>query len=128
MDESMGTEHVKASAVPDRRINIQRIRSSFRGTFPALRAHTDRGVPPGRSIVPSGRERFGIGFLLVEEGHCLEPVVAGQAMPEIGGAARTVLDPFGDGDRPAALGAGIFMGLTAEIDSGHGAFSLFAFL
>src|ERR1700687_5002123 len=71
----------------------------------------------GREGVPSGRESFGI--LLLKEGHRLEPVVAGPAVPEVCRATRAVFHPFRGGDRLAALGAGIFVGQIAEIDSGH---------
>jgi hypothetical protein len=55
-----------------------------------------------------------------EEGKRLEAVVAGLASPEIGHAARFGLNPFRNGDRFAALGAGISPGQGAEVDSGHG--------
>src|ERR1700722_5027392 len=55
-----------------------------------------------------------------EEGHRLEAVVAGPASPEIGHAARFSLDPFRNGDRFAALSAGISPRQRAEICSGHG--------
>jgi hypothetical protein len=42
-------------------------------------------------------------------------------MPEIRDAARAVFNPFGGGDRLAALGAGISLRQRAEIESGHGA-------
>src|SRR5664280_1537081 len=73
-----------------------------------------------------GRERFGV--LLFEERHRLELVVAGPAVPKIRGALRTALDPFGSGDRLAALSAGISLGQTAEIESGHGAFPFCFFI
>jgi hypothetical protein len=76
-----------------------------------------RNQRDAREGVPSGRE--GLGILFPEVGHRLEAVVAGPAAPEIGRAARAVFNPFGGGDRLAALGAGIFVGQIAEIDSGH---------
>src|ERR1700692_348207 len=60
-----------------------------------------------------------------EEGHRLEAVVAGPASPEIGHAARFSLDPFRNGDRFAALSAGISPRQRAEICSGHGASPFF---
>ena len=55
----------------------------------------------------------------IEKRDRLEPVIAGLAMPEIGDAARAVLDPVGRRDRLAALSAGIFSGQIAEIGSSH---------
>src|ERR1700730_14913073 len=70
--------------------------------------------------VPSGRKRLGSRPGIVEERHRLEPVVAGRAAPEIGGAPRALRHPFGGGDRLAALGAGISLWQIAGIHSGHG--------
>src|SRR5450759_2689847 len=78
-----------------------------------------------RPTAASGRERFGIGTLVI--GHRLELVVTGLAMPEIGDAARTGFNPFRRGYRLATLGAGIFEGQIAEIRFGHEA-SPFCFL
>src|ERR1700719_3195392 len=80
-----------------------------------------------RQGVPSGRERFGTGPRLIENGRRLEAVVARPAMPEEGDAARTFFfDPLRNGDRLATLGARILVGQIAEIESGHGASPLFA--
>ena len=49
-----------------------------------------------------------------------EPIVAGVAVPEIGGAVRIGFNPLRSGDGLAALGAGIPMRQGAEIYSGHG--------
>src|SRR5665647_822790 len=89
--------------------------------------HLMRGWRPVRARQPRqnkglGRERFGLGVLLVEERHRLELVVAGPAVPQIRGAVRTALNPFGGGDRLAALSARISLGQVGEIESGHGAF------
>jgi hypothetical protein len=62
-----------------------------------------------------------------EEGHRLEAVVAGPALPEIAHATRPRLDPFRNGDRFAALGAGIFPRQGADFCSRHGA-SPFSFM
>src|ERR1700730_4670613 len=70
--------------------------------------------------VPSGRKRLGSRPGIVEERHRLEPVVAGRTAPEIGGSPRAILNPFGGGDRLAALGAGISLWQIAGIHSGHG--------
>jgi hypothetical protein len=79
------------------------------------------------AVRPSGRESFPIRLLVIEEGHCLEPVIARPAIPEIGHAARAGFDPLGGGDRLAALSAGIFLRQIAGVNSGHGA-SPFCFL
>src|SRR6266436_2835502 len=84
------------------------------------------GVPFRKQA--SGCERLGLRIHHVEERHRLEPVVASPAAPEIGDAFRALLDPFRGSDRLAALSTGISSGQIPNIDSCHGAFSLFFWL
>jgi hypothetical protein len=60
-----------------------------------------------------------------KEGHRLEAVIACRTSPEIGQAAGSGLYPFWNGDRFAALGAGIFPGQGGEVYSGHTASPFF---
>jgi hypothetical protein len=78
---------------------------------------------PGLKTLWLRRERFRLRMR--EESHRLEAIIAGPASPEIGGAARSGLNPFRSGDRLAALGAGIFPGQGTEVYSCHGASPFF---
>jgi hypothetical protein len=52
-------------------------------------------------------------------------IVAGHATPEVEGAAGFGLDPFGQCNRSAALGAGVFPRQRTESHSGHGVSPVF---
>src|ERR1700752_2591916 len=99
---------------------------AFRRCGPISLLHSGRiGVPGTRGGAwRSGRERFLLHIPLVEDRDRLEAVVAGPAMPEIGGSAGAGLDPLGHRDRLAAVGAGISLG-QIRLGTSHGTLPLY---
>lgn len=97
-----------------------RCSARFRSCDAATRAPANEGRMR-EFRVPSCREASALGCRLPEKCDRLETVIAGAAGPEIGGAAVVLLDPVGNGDRLAALCAGILLGQRAKTETGHDA-------
>jgi len=117
-----GPEHAMTMARPDdlHRCVTNLVENAVRfGAEINIRRRANAGPPPEfysrrtsacadrRNPPRSGRKRRASRLPLFENSHRLERVIAGAAMPEIGGAVRAGFDPVGEADRLTALGAGV---------------------